>query len=386
MNILIVGPDFKPLAGGVAEYTHRLALYLHNAGDKVTVLSEKMENAESFDKVCPYRIYRYDLRFLSKGRIGKYYAAYKWLKDFIDTHRPLDIIISNCHEISSIVASAVCKSLDIPFSIFTHGSEINRKEIKEKFKIKYVLRNSDVVFCNSTFTQKLAMSFGVPQSRTAVVPGGISIDEFDISRSLSRSPLGLNLEVAGKKVIFTCGRLVERKGHDMVIRALPRVLQKVGDAIYLIAGEGPHRQRLMKLANEYKVNNHVIFAGRVSNNERQALYASSDVFAMPCRELKNGRVEGFGLVFLEANAFCKPVVAGRSGGVIDAVEHAKTGFMVNPLDVNEIADSIIYLLMHPDTARQMGEYGRKRIEREFTWDISGAKLRQVLLSTCARKP
>jgi phosphatidylinositol alpha-1,6-mannosyltransferase len=383
MNILIVGSDFKPLAGGVAEYTHRLALYLHNAGDNVTVLSETMENAESFDKICPYRIYRYDLRFLSRGKIRKYYAGYKWLKGFVEAHRPIDTIISNCHDISSIVTSAVSKSLDIPFSIFTHGSEINRKEIKERFKTKYVLLSADRVFCNSSFTQELAMNFGVPHSRTAVIPGGISMNEFDISRS--KSAPGLNLNLAEKKVIFTCGRLVERKGHDMVIRALPQILQKVRNAIYLIAGEGVHKPKLKKLVNEYKMNDHVIFTGRVSDNERQALYAVSDVFAMPCRELKNGRVEGFGLVFLEANAFCKPVVAGRSGGVIDAVEHTKTGFLVNPLDVNEIANSILYLLMHPEIALQMGEYGRQRIEREFTWDISGAKLRQVLVGAYAQK-
>jgi phosphatidylinositol alpha-1,6-mannosyltransferase len=379
MNILIVGSDFKPLAGGVAEYTHRLALHLHKTGDNVMVLSENMQNAQLFDKTCPYLVYRYNFRFVTRGKIRKYYAGYKWLRDFVKNHFPIDIIISNCHEISSILVSAVSKSLNIPFSLFTYGSEVNRKEMKEKIKIRCVLRSADKVFSCSSFTRNLIMKYGVPRNRTAVVLGGISLDEFDTSRSKYKSAPDTVLSLKGKRVIFTCGRVVERKGHDMVIKALPRILQKVHNVMYLIAGEGPYKTKLKELVHGYRLNEHVIFTGRVTDSERQALYDRCKVFAMPCRELENGRVEGFGLVFLEANAFCKPVVAGRSGGAVDAVEHEKTGLLVNPLDVNDIADAIIWLLLHPEEAAQMGKNGRQRIERELTWDISGAKLRQELV-------
>jgi phosphatidylinositol alpha-1,6-mannosyltransferase len=384
MNILIVGSDFKPLAGGVAEYTHRLALHLHKASDNVMVLSENTNNAESFDITCPYSVYRHNLRFLASGTIRKYYTGYKWLKNFVKAHYPIDIIISNCHEISSIVASTVSKSLNIPFAIFTHGSEINRKELKEQLKIKFVLRSATKVFCNSSFTRGVAMKLGVPRNRTAVVPGGISIDEFAASHRRSRSTSAIDSRLQGKRVIFTCGRLVERKGHDMVIKALPRILQKVSNAVYLITGEGPYEARLKEFVNEYRLKEHVIFTGYVDDSRRQEFYRACDVFAMPCRELKNGRVEGFGLVFLEANAFCKPVVAGRAGGAVDAVKHNETGLLVNPSDVNEIAEAIIYLLIHPEIAAQMGKNGRQRIERELTWDISGAKLRQELTRLLAQ--
>lgn len=380
MNILIIGSDFKPFSGGVAEYTHQLALHLHRAGDNIMVLSKNMKNDKVFDSACPYVVYRRSFEFLSKGKIQKYREGHKWLKKFIKKHFPIDIIISNCHGISSIVASTVSESLNIPFSIFTHGSEINRKEIKERLKIKFVLRSADKVFCNSSFTQRLVMKFGVPRYRTAVVPGGISLDEFNASRSKSDSASDVDLRLEGKRVIFTCGRLVERKGHDMVIKALPKILQKVSTVVYLIAGEGPYEARLKKLVHEYKLKDHVIFTDWVSDYKRQELYNICEVFAMPCRELKNGCVEGFGLVFLEANAFCKPVVAGRSGGAVDAVEHNKTGLLVNPLDVNEIADAIIYLLIHPEIAAQMGKNGRQRIEDKLTWNVVSVKMRRELAS------
>ena len=379
MNILIIGADFKPLYGGVAEYTHRLTLHLHKSKDRVIVLSERMKDDASFDASCPYTVHRYDFRFVSSGAVRKYGKGYQWLREFVKTHLPIDIIISNCRDLSSVTALAVAKTLQIPFVIFTYGLEINRKEIKEKLIINLVLHGADTVVCLGTFTQSLVRQFGINPSKITIVPGATDINEYAASTCNETIAVYASKKNARKKIIFTCGKLVERKGHDMVIKALPKILQEVGNVIYIIAGAGPYEASLRKLVHDLKLSSNVILKGRVSNMERKDLYKACDVFVMPCRELKNGDVEGFGLVFLEANVFCKPVVAGRSGGAVDAVEHKKTGLLVNPLDVDEIADAIIYLLTHPEIAVQMGKIGRQRIESQFTWDISGTRLRQGLV-------
>ena len=380
MNILIVGSDFKPLTGGVAEYTHQLASSLHKAGDNVIVLSERMKNDTSFDKSCPYTVYRHDFRFISSGAVMKYGKGYRWLKKFVKIHSPIDIIISNCREVSSVTSLAVSRALQIPFVIFTHGLEINRKEVKEKLMINLVLRGASRVICNSTFTQGIVRRFGVPKNRTAVVPGAIAVDEYKVPCYNSKNSHSADRKSRKEKIILTCGKLTERKGHDIVIKALPIILRKIGNVKYFIAGTGPYEMTLRALSRGFELQDRVVFRGRVTNSERRDLYKACDVFAMPCRELQNGDVEGFGLVFLEANAFCKPVVAGRSGGTADAVEHGKTGFLLDPLDVDQVADTIIYLMTHPKIAARMGRNGRRRVEREFTWDISGAKLRGELIN------
>jgi phosphatidylinositol alpha-1,6-mannosyltransferase len=171
------------------------------------------------------------------------------------------------------------------------------------------------------------------------------------------------------RVIVTVGNLVSRKGHDMVIRALPRLAQTIPDITYLVVGNGPHRQQLEELACSIGVRDHVVFAGVVPDRDLPDVYALSDVFAMPSRaHLDTCDVEGFGLVFLEANACGKPVVAGRSGGIPEAVEDGVTGLLVNPTDAEDIARAIGKLLTDTDLARRMGHQGRVRVVTRFTWE------------------
>jgi phosphatidylinositol alpha-1,6-mannosyltransferase len=193
---------------------------------------------------------------------------------------------------------------------------------------------------------------------------------------LRRKVLG---DRARGQVILTVGNLVERKGHDMVIRSLPAVCQRVPEATYLIVGTGPFKERLDELAAELGVRDRVIFAGRVPDDELPDLYAMCDVFAMPSRTLLASHdVEGFGLVYLEAGACAKPVVAGRSGGIEDAVVDGFTGLVVDPSDVRDIGQALIRLLTDSELRGRLGQQGRDRVEKERTWSILGARVQNIL--------
>src|SRR5262249_14775190 len=135
---------------------------------------------------------------------------------------------------------------------------------------------------------------------------------------------------ASGPVILTVGSLVERKGQDMIIRALPLIANAVPGVSYLIVGDGPYKANLKTLVTSMGLQDRVVFTGRVSDEELPEFYALSDVFAMPSRAcLDSNDVEGFGMVFLEAGATGKPVVAGRSGGIEDAVVDGVTGLLVD---------------------------------------------------------
>jgi phosphatidylinositol alpha-1,6-mannosyltransferase len=158
-------------------------------------------------------------------------------------------------------------------------------------------------------------------------------------------------------VLLTVGRLVERKGIDTTIRALPKVLARCPEAAYLVVGSGEDLPRLQALAEAMGVVEQVIFAGRVPHEELVAHYQLCDLFVMPNRELANHDTEGFGLVFLEANACGKAVISGKAGGVVEAVCHGQTGLNVDGDSVEAVADAIADLLRDVQRREAMGARG-----------------------------
>jgi phosphatidyl-myo-inositol dimannoside synthase len=201
------------------------------------------------------------------------------------------------------------------------------------------------------------------------VPCGVTVSRFNPAVPDPR--LKTRFGLTDEKIILTLSRVVERKGHDKVIAALPAVIAKVPNVKYIIAGDptGTFSGTLKKLVADLKLDDRVIFAGHLKPEEIIPFYNLCDVYIMPSRELSScGDTEGFGITFLEANACGKPVIGGNSGGVADAIENGVSGFLVDPLNTREIADRLILLLTDKELARKIGHQGRERILRGFTWD------------------
>ena len=181
------------------------------------------------------------------------------------------------------------------------------------------------------------------------------------------------------KVILTVGNLVARKGHDMVIRALPSLRKRVPDVSYLSVGEGPYRSQLETLAVGLGVQDRVIFAGRASADDLPHLYALCDVFVMPSREQQTAKdVEGFGIVFIEASACAKPVIGGRSGGISGAIVDRETGLLADPHDPKDISNVLSQILTDRNLGQQLGQQGRTRVAKNFTWSRIGERLQGIL--------
>jgi phosphatidylinositol alpha-1,6-mannosyltransferase len=152
----------------------------------------------------------------------------------------------------------------------------------------------------------------------------------------------------------------------------------VPDAALVIVGGGEYGSALRALARVAPTRS-VVFAGEAADADLPAYYAAADVFAMPCRSRWGGmEVEGFGIVFLEAGAAGKPVVAGRSGGASEAVVDGETGLLVEGAEPKAVALAVAKLLKNRDLAASMGAAGRARVEREFTWRRQVGRLAEVL--------
>jgi phosphatidyl-myo-inositol dimannoside synthase len=248
--------------------------------------------------------------------------------------------------------------LRIPYINYIHGEEVTTEVPYRLFgrRRRQYLRHADAVVAVSEFTRRaLIDQMDVDPARIELIVNGVDADRFHPGPK--PDSLIERYGLAGKRVLLTVGRLVERKGIDTTIRAMPRILERCPDACYLIVGTGDYRTELERLVREHGVEEQVVFAGRVAQDELVAHYQLCDLFVMPNRELANHDTEGFGLVFLEANACGKAVVSGRAGGVVEAVRHGETGLNVDGDDVNAVADAISGLLLDDATRAAMGERG-----------------------------
>jgi phosphatidylinositol alpha-1,6-mannosyltransferase len=150
---------------------------------------------------------------------------------------------------------------------------------------------------------------------------------------------------------------------------------------YVVVGEGELCLELEKLAAETGVAGHVTFVGGVTDAQLAALYRACDVFVLPSRPQHpgaNGGGEGFGRVYIEAALARKPVVGSRAGGAAEAVLDSRTGVLVNPLSVDEIAEAVLTLLQRPGVAACMGAEGRKWALEKFSLEAMRGQLVEML--------
>ncbi|HWF32067.1 MAG TPA: glycosyltransferase family 4 protein, partial [Solirubrobacteraceae bacterium] len=183
-----------------------------------------------------------------------------------------------------------------------------------------------------------------------------------------------------RPTIVTVARIEERyKGHDAILGALPLVLAKVPDAQWVVIGEGSLRAGLEALARSSGIAGSVRFLGAVGDEERNLWLRRANVLAMPSRLPAGGFAgEGFGIAYLEAGAYGKPVVAGNVGGALDAVLDGETGLLVDPRDTAALAQALVTLLLDRELAARLGEAGRKRA-LEHAWPLVVARVEALLL-------
>ena len=175
--------------------------------------------------------------------------------------------------------------------------------------------------------------------------------------------------------ILTIGRLIEKKGHVYAIRAIAKVVKKYRNIEYLIAGDGPLRNKLEGLVQELGIEKHVKFSGAIEQNEVLKLYQQAHIFVLPSITTSNGDQEGIPVVLMEAQATGLPVISTYHTGIPEVIVEGKSGFLVPEKDVDALAERLEYPIEHPELWPDMGRYGRKFVEEKY--DIK--KLNQQLV-------
>lgn len=280
-----------------------------------------------------------------------------------------------------LVAWAVAKIARKPLVVYAHGEEITTWRQPSKFRaMVFVYRHADRVVANSDFTREELLKLGVKAERIALIHPGVDIERFRgglETKDLRRS-LGLN---ENQKLIVSTGRLSRRKGFDQVIRSLPGLVSDGVDVHYAIIGIGEDERYLRDLAESEGVRDRVHMLGHVSAEELPRWYNAADVFAMPNREI-DGDNEGFGMVFIEAGACGKPVVAGKAGGTGSAVVDGVTGFRVDGNNIESITVALYKFCQDVRFARSIGLQGLRRAHAQFSWNHVARQTR-ALGEVCA---
>jgi phosphatidylinositol alpha-1,6-mannosyltransferase len=254
-------------------------------------------------------------------------------------------------------------------AVVMYGGELNRLGSKSNLRRLLVatINRCDEVIVVSSYTANQFAEQGVNRSRIKILTPAVDSERYQPGPYHPPAPLAGETEFHGI-TLLTVATLVKRKGHASVISVLPRILAKFPSTRYVILGDGPCRAKLMAQVESLGLEKSVHFLGRLTDEEVVEWLHACDIFVMPSVKLQSKfGEEGFGIVYLEANACGKPVVGGDSGGVRDAVVHGVTGLLVDPQDGEALYEALDQLIGNKDLRDSLGRQGRERVVNDFQW-------------------
>ncbi len=230
-------------------------------------------------------------------------------------------------------------------------------------------KNASIVVTISNYSlEKIQKHYGIEQSKVRIVPNGVDIEKFKpMDNKGVRQQFGLGNEPC---VLFV-GSLIPRKGLPFLVEAAKKVVKNKGDTKFLIVGDGPLRNQLSDSLKTANLSRNFKFIGNLKDDVLPAVYNCADVFVLPSIQ------EGQGIVLLEAQASGKPVVAFDIGGVNEALQDKKTGLLINPRNVDALADALLKLLTDKALREKMGSNGQRFVAENYTWDICAKKMLKV---------
>ncbi|MBK1832025.1 glycosyltransferase family 4 protein [Verrucomicrobiaceae bacterium R5-34] len=264
--------------------------------------------------------------------------------------------------------------LGVKVVAMNHGAElaIARRSSGVRFVLSLLLKMADVRCANSSHTAaEVQKVCGLDD--TVITPYGATVT--------SKASTPVKRE---KPLLLFCGRLIQRKGIDVLLRSLPMVLAQQ-DVEVVITGEGDSKDEWMQLAESMRLTTTVRFAGFVSNEELGELYNSCSVYVHPAIFDDNGDTEGLGVVLIEALSYRKPVVASAVGGIVDVIRDGETGLLVEEKNEEQLATAINRVLADASLAQQLGQRGYEHVKKFFDWERIALQTSDIYGSVCDRK-
>ncbi|OUL21168.1 glycosyl transferase family 1 [Nostoc sp. T09] len=369
-DILVITRSFLPKEAVISEYVYNRCL---QDPERVIVLAAGCSGDKVFDQAQKFPIYRWpmtrDWSFFNP-LLNLIYSFVLAIKLYFRYHYRY-IEWGHGYDFPSLLLLSFF--LPIRFFIYLHGNDIlcGLRNPLWRSLFKLTLKRAEGIICNSSFTQDYLRARFRLDTPTHVINPMVRPEKF--SQVTSQGNLG-DLRASVRQmynipetavVILSVGQLVKHKSFNRVIDNLPLLLTVGVDVHYIICGQGPCESELKSLAHRLRVDQRVHFAGYVPDRELAGYYAACDIFAiLNLQDTKASNIEGFGIVYLEASYFGKPVIASRLGSVIDAIQHEENGILVNPNSGYEVFQAFNRLCKDQSLREQLGRKGKELAKRK----------------------
>lgn len=347
---LLVAHTFPPLVGGSAAVYEALA---RRAGGEIAVLTSRRDHRtgaeregwREADQGAPYPVHR--LGLVRPPLAGGLAATLAWapramllaatVARLARRHRVRAVCVCDDETVGWLVPF-VRRALGLRVLVYCHGDDLVQTDPRAVARRSRHLAAAHAVVAASAFAaRRLEEGYGVALERIAPIPNGVDLDRFRPGPADPRLVEALGL--AGRRVILAATRLVPRKGVDRLIAALPAVRTAVPEATLIIAGDGPQRGELERMARGLPVR----FLGAQPPERMPDLHRLAEVVALPNRE-EPDEADGIPMTLLEAQACGRPVIGGRAGGTPEAIADGETGLLVDGDDAAAIASALVRVL------------------------------------------
>ncbi len=287
---------------------------------------------------------------------------------YIKTINPDLVLVSACGNIIMPLGYILSRMIKKKCICWGHGDDIL---VRSRYSLKtFYLRSVHQIVLSCKKMKDLIKNVNhLTDDKLTIIHRGLYPSDFVLKEDKKEIRKALNI-LDDDFVLISVGRHATRKNFQIVIKAIKKIKEVYPHLSlkYLLVGKGPETQNLKDLTKKLNLEGEVIFIGSVDDKMKNKYLKASDIFVTPSIST-NKTIEGFGIVFLEANFFKIPVIGTTSGGIPEAIEHKKSGLLIKPNNLTELVEAIIYLYEHEEERKNMGEYGYKRVVNDFNWEL-----------------
>ncbi len=359
MKILLLSST-NNIHNGYGNITHEMCSFLNEKVDFKLLLPENEQRYDYTNYPTEYVLPKYIFNVKTPGILDYLRFSYK---------TDADIIHSFFEVPYAFLGARLAKKNHKPFIVGTQGTYAIRPLFMwpERYILKHIYNAAKIITTPSQFTKENIIKYSGTKSPVEMIHNGVNFERFqeDFNTTELRHVYG------DKKILLTVGGLKPRKGQDVVIEALGILKKKRSDFHYVCAGSGKFLMHLKDLVRQKNLNNNVSFLGELDGKNLVKYYKLCDIYIHTPRVI-DWNFEGFGIVYLEASACRKPIIAADSGGIRDAVIADKTGLIVPENDPISTAQAIERLLDSTELGEQLGNNGWQ-YAKEHDWAIIGEK-------------
>lgn len=381
VRVALLPSSYPPRIGGVEELTRRLARALVEAGDAVEVWTPSLDGHRDDDEIdgIPVRRLPMPLPPARPGPVARFpldgARALRGLLGAADRFRP-DLLHVQCFSVNGAWATALGALRRLPLVVSLQGEtvmddhDIFEHSASLRAALRLAARRAAALTACSAFVLDDAARFGVAGGRGQVIFNGV-----DPAPPVDGPPPAVPFD----RYVLGLGRMVPKKGFDLLLDAFPAVAARLPGTGLVLAGGGPQRSALERRAQAPDLAGRVHFTGPLTPGQVAAAMAGAAVFVMP------SRVEPFGIVVLEAWRAGCPVVASSVGGAPEFVRHGADGLLVDPADPAALAGAVSRVAGDAGLARTLADGGSARVG-DFAWAEVAGRYRRVYARALAGGP